>query len=65
MTTLNATITTTLDTDEGTVERRINSVAQAICWGVPVYEIRETLVNEGVTEEQAYLIYVAAKVLIK
>lgn len=45
------------------MEKNINRVVQMIDLGLEVDEIHDTLIETGVTEEDAYLIYKAAQLL--
>ena len=44
-------------------EKLIVRVAQMIAFGVSVADIRVILRNEGCSEEEAYLIYVAGRIM--
>ena len=45
------------------IENLILRAAQLVSFGVPVEEIRATLIKEGCSEEQAYLVFVAGRIM--
>ena len=45
------------------VENLITRVAQMVAFGVSIEEIRATLIEAGCDEGQAYLIYVAGRIM--
>lgn len=45
------------------VEKLIVRVAQMVAFGVSVADIRVALIEAGCSEEQAYLIYVAGRIM--
>ena len=45
-----------------TFEYLVPRIAQMISFGLTVGEIREMLLREGCSEEEAYLFYVAARI---
>jgi len=45
------------------VENLITRVAQMIAFGVPVEDIRAALIEAGCSEEQAYLVFIAGRIM--
>jgi hypothetical protein len=46
-------------------ENMVKRTAQMLSFEVSVEDIREALIAEGCTEEQAYFVYIAAKLLLR